>query len=159
MAGAFTTDPYMTVTLDGENVDTSAWQCINKQVLRASAPLEQVNVPLPGVDGLLPRKPRYTEQTVDLQFVMTGNVNAAGTPVADAAAGLAANKRAFTDRYFLPGRSSGDGTVECVVTDVDGTEYAGPVQVGPPIFSEGIFECQVVMSVTIPAGELEDTSP
>ena len=30
---AFVTDPYMTVTLAGTDIDLAPWQCVNKQVL------------------------------------------------------------------------------------------------------------------------------
>ena len=61
--------------------------------------------------------------------------------------------------YFDPGRLSDDGTVACGVTDVDGQAYIGNVQVGPPIFSEGLYECQVVMSVTLVSGQLVEFNP
>ncbi len=150
---SFDTDPYMTVLLVGEDVDTSAWFCLNKADLLAAAPRDEAFDDLPGVDGVFPYYEYATQQTVDLRWVMTGNVDPDGTPYADAAAGLAANKRLFLETYYRVVRDE-FGLVTCAVTDVDGTGLLGQVKTRAPQFSEGLVECGVVMPVNIPGGEL-----
>ena len=150
---SFDADTFIDVVLAGSPLNSSAWFCLNPQELLAFAPQEGDNVRLPGVDGLLPRRKFDTELSVDLQFVVTGNVESDGTPISDAAAGLASNKREFAATFFRATRDA-NGCVVCTVTDVDGAEYEGDVQLGPPVFGEGLFECNAVMTVTIPRGEL-----
>ena len=66
------------------------------------------------------------------------------------------NKRLFAAAYFRATRNA-DGCVVCNVWDIDGSEYEGRVQVGPPKFGDGLYECNAVMSVTIIDGELAAT--
>lgn len=143
----------MDVELAGAPLNSDAWFCLNPQELLGFAPQEGDNVRLAGVDGLLPRRKFDTELSVDLQFVITGNVESDGTPYADVAAGLASNKREFAATFFRATRDA-NGCVVCTVTDIDGAEYVGDVQLGPPVFGEGLFECNAVMTMTIPRGEL-----
>ena len=151
---SFVPDPYIQLDLAGEDVDTAAWFCVNKhEIADAYAPQRRDNVPLPGVNGLLPIETFDDEQTIDLRWVMTGNVQPNGTPISDPAAGLKANKRLFVARYFRGTRDS-FGCVLADVVDVDDVELGGRVQLDAPRFSEGLFECGVVMPVTIPRGEL-----
>jgi hypothetical protein len=153
---SFDSDPYMTVTLGGNVLSTSSWFCLNPQELLSFAPQRSENVALAGVDGVLPRPTYDDQQTVDLQFVVTGNNIPDGDTYANAAERLAAVKRLFAAAYFRATRDA-DGCIDCNVIDVDGSEYEGRVQVGPPKFSEGLFECNAVMSVTIVDGELAPT--
>lgn len=149
---SFDTDPYFDATLAGEDVDTFAWFCLNKGDLLTMAPQREASEKL-ATDGAWPFNELDDEQTVDLRWVITGNVSPTGTPYSDAASGLAQNKRLFAARYFRVTRDA-FGTVACAVTDVDGTGYEGRVKTRRPQFSEGVFECGVVMSVNIPRGEL-----
>lgn len=146
-------DPYISMTLAGEDVDTAAWFLLNKQEFAdLSAPQATNNVPLSGTDGVLGRRTYDDEATVDGQWVITGNVAPDGTPYDNPAAGLATNKRLFRERYFRAPRDS-FGCVESSIVDVDGTMLQADVQPGPPRHSEGEFECATVMSVVIPRGE------
>lgn len=150
---SFDSDPYMDVTLGGNVLTTESWFCLNPQELLSFAPQRQDNVPLAGVNGVLPRRTYDDQQTVDLQFVVTGNHVPPGDTYANAAERLAAVKRLFAAAYFRAPRDA-NGCVVCEVVDIDGSTYSGDVQVGPPKFGEGLFECNAVMSVTIVAGEL-----
>lgn len=151
---SFDVDGYMTVTLADTALSTESWFCLNPQELLGFAPQRQENVTLAGTDGLLPR-PTYDDQlVVDLQFVITGNHIPEDDVYDNAAERLAAVKRLFAAAYFRAERDE-NGCVECVVVDIDGSTYSGDVQVGPPKFGEGLFECNAVMSVTIPRGELQ----
>jgi hypothetical protein len=143
----------MAVLLATQNVDTAAWFCLNKVDLVAAAPRDEAFDDLPGVDGVFPYMEFATQQTIDLRWVMTGNVDPAGVPYSNPAAGLAANKRLFLERYYRVTRND-FGLVACAVTDVDGTGLLGQVKTRSPQFSDGLVECGVVMSVNIPAGEL-----
>jgi hypothetical protein len=127
---SFDTDPYMTVELAGEDVDTSAWFCINKADLLGFAPQDEAFDELPGQHGTFPYEEFDTQQTVDLQFVMTGVCEPDGTPYTNPAAGLAANKRLFAATYFRVALDE-FGLTTCSAVDVDGTEYAGAVKVRP----------------------------
>lgn len=153
---SFEADPYMTVTLGGNELSTEAWFCLNPQELLGFAPQRKENVALAGTDGLLPRPTYDDELSVDLQFAVTGNHIPEGDTYSNAAERLAAVKRLFAAAYFRASRDA-DGCVTCTVVDIDGSEYEGPVQVGPPKFGEGLYECNAVMTVTIPRGELEPT--
>ena len=153
---SFDVDPYMDVTIAGNDLSTEAWYCLNPQELLSFAPQRQENVALAGVDGVLPRPTYDDQQTVDLQFVVTGNHVRVDDAYDNAAERLAAVKRLFAAAYFRATRDA-DGCVVCNVWDIDGTEYEGRVQVGPPKFGEGLYECNAVMSVTIIDGELAAT--
>jgi hypothetical protein len=151
---SFDSDPYITATIDGTPLSTGAWYCLNPQELLSFAPQAQDNVRLAGVDGVLARPTYDDQQTVDLQFVLTGNhtdppLDTYPTPEAR----LAAVKRLFAVAFFRAPRDA-NGCVTCEVIDIDGTTYSGDVQVGPPKFGEGLFECNAVMSITIIDGEL-----
>jgi hypothetical protein len=150
---SFAADPYIAMTLADEDVDTAAWFCLNKAAMLSFAPREESFDELPGVDGVFPYMEFADQQTIDLQFVMTGTVDPDGVPYSDAAAGLAANKRLFADTYLKAARND-YGLIACGVTDVDGTALIGQVKTRRVEFSEGLFECGVVLSVNIPAGEL-----
>lgn len=152
---SMTADPYMVAELGTNDVDTAAWSCLNKPVLLSTAPQRQDNIPVFGQDLIVPRPMFNDEQTVDLQFVMTGTVGPTGTPYSLPEAGLAANKRLFIAYYFRQTRDA-DGCIVATVVDIDGETYSGRVQVGSPQFGEGLFECNVVLPVTIvDYGELE----
>jgi hypothetical protein len=150
---SFDSDGYMSATIDGNALSTASWYCLNPQELLSFAPQRSENVALAGVNGVLPRPTYDDQQTVDLQFVVTGNHIPDGDTYANAAERLAAVKRLFAAAYFRAPRDA-NGCVECAVTDIDGSTYSGDVQVGPPKFGEGLFECNAVMSVTIVDGEL-----
>jgi hypothetical protein len=151
----FQADPYSTLEIGAVSVDSPAWFCLNKQELfDVQPPQRGQNIAMPGVDGLIPVETFDDEVTVDLRWVITGNVSPQGDPYEDAAVGLKANKRLFISTYFRATRDS-FGCVLAEGTDVDGEEVEGRVQLGPPQFSEGLFECGVVMSVLIPGGELK----
>ena len=150
---SFDQDPYIAITIAGEDVDCSAWALLNKaEFADLSAPQNVDNVPIPGVDGRLPRRPTDDEATVDGRWVITGLVAPDGTPYADAAAGLAANKRLFRETYFRATRDA-NGCVESTITDIDGTALAADVQPGAPVFGEGLTETTIVMPVVVPRGE------
>lgn len=151
---SFDIDPYITLLFAGEDVDTDAWYCVNKQELLDVLPPQRAeNVALAGTDGLLGR-PTFDDQvTVDLRWVMTGVCDPDGVAAASPSAQLKANKREFSDRYFRVPRDS-FGCLSCTAIDVDNESVGGDVQTDAPKFSEGLFECTVVMSVTVPAGEL-----
>lgn len=151
---AFQADPYIAMTIAGEDVDTHAWFMLNKQeCVDLSPPQAEDNVDLPLTDGRLPRETYDDQVTVDGKWVITGTVHPdTGVPYADPAAGLAANKRLFKARYFRATRDA-NGCVASTITDVDGTELAADVQPGPPKHSEGLFECGIVMPIVVPAGE------
>jgi hypothetical protein len=150
---SFDTDPYIAMTIAGEDVDCAAWFMLNKaEFADLSAPQTSDNVSLPGVNGVLPRQTFDDQATVDGRWVMTGTVAPNGTPYEDPAAGLAANKRLFRQRYFRASRDA-NGCVASTITDVDDTEVVADVQPDAPQFSEGLFEANVVMSVVVPRGE------
>lgn len=152
---SMTADPYMSVDLGENDVDTAAWSCINKPVMLTPAPPRHDNIPVFGQDLTVPRPMFNDEQTVDLQFVMTGTVDPSGTPYSSPPAGLAANKRLFLAAYYRQTRDP-DGCLTATVVDIDGETYTGRVQIGAPQFGEGLHECNVVMPVTIvDYGELE----
>jgi hypothetical protein len=153
---SFDTDPYMSVELAGQPLSTSSWYCLNPQELLSFAPQAGENVQLSAVNGRLPRPTFDDEQSIDLQFVVTGNHVPPGDTYNNAAERLAAVKRLFAATYFRAARDA-NGCVTCTVADIDGAVYEGDVQVGPPKFGEGLFECNAVMTVTIPRGELEPT--
>jgi hypothetical protein len=151
---SFDVDPYITLLFAGQDVDTDAWYCVNKQDLLDALPAQRRdNVELFGVDGRLGRRTFDDETTVDLRWVMTGVCDPTGTEATSPHATLKANKRDFADRYFRVTRDS-YGCFSCTAVDVDGEAAGGDIQTDAPKFSEGLFECVVVMSVTIPAGEL-----
>lgn len=151
---SFDVDPYISLAFAGNDVDTDAWYCVNKQDLLDVLPSQRRdNVELAGVNGRLGRPTFDDETTVDLRWVMTGVCDPDGTPASLPYATLKANKREFADRYFRVARDS-YGCLSCTAVDVDGEAGGGDVQTDAPKFSEGLFECVVVMSVTIPAGEL-----
>lgn len=150
---SFDADPYIAMTIAGEDVDCAAWFMLNKaEFADLSAPQTDDNVPIPGVDGRLPRRTFDDQATVDGGWVITGLVAPDGTPYSDAAAGLAANKRLFRERYFRASRDA-NGCVASTITDVDGTELVADVQPDAPKFSDGLFEATVVMSIVVPRGE------
>ena len=144
----FEPDPYIAMTLAGEDVDTAAWFCLNKAAMLAYASREESFDELPGSDGVFPYMEYAEQQTIDLQFVMTGNVDPDGDPYDNPAAGLATNKRLFADTYLKAARNE-FGLIACGVTDVYGTALVGQVKTRRLEFSEGLFECGVVLSVNV----------
>ena len=151
---SFDADPYITLVFAGEDVDTDAWFCVNKQeLLDVLPPQRRDNIELSGVNGRLGRPTFDDEVTVDLRWVMTGVCDPTGAAATSPHATLKANKRDFGDRYFRAPRDN-FGCFSCTAVDVDGETVDGDVQTDAPKFSEGLFECVVVMSVTVPSGEL-----
>lgn len=152
---SFQADPYITLELAGVDVDSGSWFCVNKhELVYAYAPQVGQNIDLAETDGRLGRPHYDDEQTVDLRWVITGNHIGEGDVFPSPEARLAAVKRLFAATYFRATRDD-NGCVDCDVVDIDGSEFGGPVQLGPPVFSDGLYECGAVMSVTIPRGELE----
>lgn len=137
------------VTIAGVAQQTPAWTLLNPQDL--------LNPPEPrGSNLLIPLKhgrrgvPHFDEeQAVDLRYIFDGNHDAAGDVWAEGPLhGLALNKRFFTGAVYRATQDD-EGAVQCVVTDGDGTDYSGPIQVGAPRFSEGLYDCTAVMTVVI----------
>lgn len=137
------------------DLHTDAWTCLNPDVLLGSAPTLGDNAVLDGVDGAMPRDFQDTERTEDLWFLLTGNVKLDPPFDGGPAATLAAVKRLFTAAFRRAERDA-NGCVTAEVTDVDGTEFEGPVQIRGERFEQsGLFECKASLTVRIPRGELQ----
>ncbi len=80
-----------TLTINGVNLHTYAWCCLDLRRLTMPEDYDVKNVKIPGAHGTRPYRYWIAEATHDLQMFITGRVNSAGTPNANPFLGYQTN--------------------------------------------------------------------
>lgn len=131
-----------------------AWRVLNLQVLDSAADTRGTDVLIPGVAGVRPRRRRTTVTERSLEMVITGDVNWAGAPYANAFQGKKSNVR-YLRYYVARPPTTTAGTHTAVLTDADGSTTTRDVHVtGFEIENViGVGKVRAVLDLSIPDGE------
>lgn len=141
------------VTLNGVDLQTPAWLCLNSNVLLSAAPRSRSNSRLAGVAGEVGRRATINSRTVDLNVLVTGQVDPTGVAFPDPIEGLEANIAALQASVYDVTEAD-DGAVSIAVERRSGEIRAGRVQLNDFVPGNGIANCVVAIEVLILGGTL-----
>lgn len=117
------------------------------------------NRQLAGVDGRIAGRRRLDELSVVLQGIIVGHADAAGTPIADAAAGMDTNQGAMRAALVDPMLVDGDATVPASLTrpggGTDEFDCQCDIRFGKIVGSDGGWKYSrstFALRLVIPAG-------
>jgi len=151
------------MTIDGLSMNRPAWAIIGDErgvggyvQLWADFDIRGDDRILPSATGVIAYPRRMTVKRMDFRLIVVGDVDQAGTPVADSVIGLQ-NNIEYIRANFLAPVASRDGLRDAVLTmPSGGTRSASIHALGVVTQSYGLTECGSIwvgtLQISIPSG-------
>lgn len=135
-----------TLTVDGFSLNTPAWDIPSLVRLWAEASIRGENKLLPGAPGRRSYPKRLDQSEIDLPFVIHGDTDLTGAPIANAFLGLQAHLDSLWSNVFTP-VTIGRGVRSAVLTLPSGTVRTAHVQFEPLRLAEDVYDARFVEAV------------
>lgn len=148
-----------TLTIDGLSLNGPAWDVPDLSPLWVSGAIRGDDRLIPGAAGVIAYPRRRTVTEVDLDMIITGDVDQSGDDYPDAVEGLEANLEVLRATIVEP-VTTGTGTRSATLTMPSGASRTGDVHVikldcGPVV---ALFHqrarMRATLTLSIPAGRL-----
>jgi hypothetical protein len=144
------------VEINSVPLATPAWEITDLAPLWDAAPIRGGDRLIPFQQGVDPVRGIVDAFRCQLPFIVYGDFDQDGTPIADARAGLWTNIRYLQDQFCIPNPATIEGTWPLILHAPDGSSWGGDCKVLPPLqlvgatpaAAEGVFD------ILIPAGGL-----
>jgi hypothetical protein len=138
-----------TLTIGSTSMNNPAWDITDLTPLWATVEVRGQDRIIPGAAGAIPYQRRLTVTRHDLQMLITGDVNASGTPFANPDEGLQSNLSTLYTNVIAP-VGSGGGTRAATLTLPSGATRTADIHIIGFVRQQTfVSDSQAIMEATL----------